>query len=75
MSELPLGLTELLEVVCPCKGTFTLLQVINILPSLLNIDSYTLYTGTDNTVIKEIMTCLCCSLQEFGDFFFLLNKY
>lgn len=46
-SELPLGVTELLEVVCPGKGTFTLLQVISIFPSLFNTASYTLYTGTE----------------------------
>lgn len=64
MSEFPLGVTDLLKVLCPCKGTFTLLQVISILPSLFNTASYTLNIGTDNTVIKEIMTCLRCSLQE-----------
>lgn len=47
MSELPLGVPELLQVVCPCKGTLLQLQVIRILPPLFNIASYILYTGTD----------------------------
>lgn len=73
MSESPLGVPELLKVVCPCKGTPLQLPVICILPSLLNTATYT--TQGQISTVKNLLMLLPSGIVWFEALFFFLNKY